>query len=134
MSIKNYINNSKIRLNKVNANTISFTENDDRELIYYDGLDINIKENILDINYKRNVGFNTNDIFKIEVEYIITWEIKSGKLKEINDVLNHITKEDRNYLIGQSPFEASLLVSQITKALDFAPLITPPIFIDKNTL
>lgn len=98
----------------------------------FDEFEFSQSENLLIINYKRNVGFNTKDVFSVRVEYSIFWNIDNNLANELKRKLSNLTDEEKNFLLGEAPYEASLLISQITKALDFMPMITPPIFADSK--
>lgn len=88
-----------------------------------------IEDDVLIITFKREVGFNPQELFQISVTFIIAWKI-TNDAEEVNSFLaeGNLSDEENDFLIDVSAGESSLLIAQASKALGFAPLVTPPMF------
>lgn len=120
----NYTINPSIILNRVSYKALPIMDDESKKLDLSDSFDLNYQKDksILLINYKRSISANPAQLFEIEIEYRVIWEVNSI---DIENILSDIDDNMRSYLCYTAPAEASLLIANLTKAGCMPPLITP---------
>lgn len=95
---------------------------------YYDNYSFKLSDDKLVISFNRKLEFVPSALFFIEVSYDTTWEIVEGKNDLVEGFIKEPDDDTIDFLIGSAAEEASLLIAQLIKAMDLAPIITPPLY------
>lgn len=77
------------------------------------------------VQFSRNVDFIPIQIFSIEVEYSIIWQIEKKHFDEVKKKVDAWSQEEMEWLCYTAPSESALLISVLTKANNLPPLWTP---------
>ena len=77
------------------------------------------------VQFSRNVDFIPIQIFSIEVEYSIIWQIEKKHFNEVKNKVDAWSQEEMEWLCYTAPSESALLISVLTKANNLPPLWTP---------
>lgn len=130
MGIKEIINNPRWKLANINF-TMNNGEDNAEEFNLQDETNIKLDGNNLKITYTRMITPDSDNGFSLSVSFEAYWEVTNlDELKKhLEDKLNI---EETSYLVGGSPSEASLIISQIMRAGELPLLIVPPILLKDN--
>ena len=123
-------NKFEIDLLNVNFDFIGFKENspENFEMKVHDNYEIDgFNEDIVGINYSREVYYKPEMIFNILVRLRIIYDINKEEEKELNKAnLEKELEDKKKFLLRPVIDRASLLIANITNADDDMNVITPP--------
>lgn len=116
------------QLSLVKLETLPVLEKAEHRICLTDEYNYEIVDNMLQVYYTRRVRFNPEEIFSLEVAFVVNWKFDLESTDEIKNKLSASSTSDIEYLIENSAAEASLIIAQLSNAMDGNPLITPPIY------
>ncbi|MBR1422930.1 MAG: hypothetical protein IJ571_05765 [Ruminococcus sp.] len=83
------------------------------------------KSNNLIVTIQRSVFIDPPQLFSIDIIFNVVWEIQDDHIEELNQALEKLSDEDKNYMCFTAKNECALLIAQLTKAGNLPPLWTP---------
>jgi hypothetical protein len=121
------IKNPQILLKEVTYKWFPITVNDEQlKVSAKDSFDTQIdNNNNLLVSIRRSVFVDPPQLFSIDIEYNIIWEIEEVSADDIREQLSELTDDDKNFMCFTAKNECSLLIAQLTKAANLPPLWTP---------
>jgi hypothetical protein len=133
MNLSENLSKIDFSLKDVLVKTIEYTGSSNSDLKYDDSLEVKVIGDFLIATYGRYVYFEPSDFFCIEVLFNIRWDINETAIDKMKDIEEkELTFEDKMAIVSMVPYEASLIISQLTKSMGLIPLITQPIFVEKD--
>ena len=98
-------------------------------LLVSDSIDVETLENSVKVHVVRNVFFDPESIFSVEVGYVAELYYKEDTAKIIKknqDKLKSRFIQEGDFVLSNLMSRVALLIAQITSSSGFQPLITPP--------
>lgn len=132
MELTDIVTNPSIVLNKVSYKALPIIDDNGNDLNVNDTFKCKYQKetNAIMIFYTRSINANPAQLFEIEIEYIIHWDINDNNDDiNIEEKMKKIDETERDFLCYTAPSESSLLIANITRSGLMPPLIVPSNFI-----
>ena len=134
MKLTDIVTNPSMILNKVSYKSLPIIDDNGNVLNVNDTFKCKYQKesNAIMVFFTIFINANPAQLFEIEIEYIIHWDIDDTNYDiDIEEKMNNIDETERESLCYTAPSESSLLIANITRSGLMPPLIVPSNFISQ---
>ena len=131
------INHNNLKLEDIHLEKVAYrrlkstAKSNAFKINYYDEALFNIEENdILDVIYERKL--EATGLFKVTISFTVRWHINESIVIGFDEKIGQLTDEEKDFLCYSAPNESSLLISQLFKANNIMPYVSPPMYSPKS--
>jgi hypothetical protein len=126
MKISELVEFQRAELKKVDLSSFQSEGKEIHSIEIFDEVKVDLKDNILKIFFTRKI--ESEEQFSLHVIFEIMWKVSENKTAQVRKIIKKLDNDDIDFLLNTSADEASLIIAQLTKALNLLPVITPPIY------